>query len=336
MIRVAVVGYGYWGPNLVRNYQEAKGTELVSVCDLDPSQIKKVQIRYPSVKTTCDFHDILNDPLVDAISIATPVATHHSLAMKALAAGKHLLVEKPLAGRYQDAIEMLEEAERRKLVLMVDHTFPYTGAVRKIKELVDSDELGEIYYYYDSVRVNLGLFQRDVSVIWDLAVHDLSIIEYLFPQSPSAVSATGMAHFRDQPENVAYLTLFWERNFVAHVNVNWLAPVKIRQTLIGGGKKMVVYDDLEFTEKIKVYDKGISVTENEEEIYKRRIGYRIGDMWAPVLDRTEALARLVEHFAACVEGREQPITTGASGARIVRIMEAATESLTKRGQVIKL
>ena len=259
--------------------------------------------------------------------------THYDLALAALQAGKHVLVEKPLASTAEQARRLIEIADGGGRVLMVDHTFVYTGAVRKIRELIVAQVLGDIYYY-DSARVNLGLFQHDVSVLWDLAVHDLSVIDYLFGVRPHSVSATGVSHVPGQPENIAYLTLFFENNMVAHINVNWLAPVKIRRILIGGSQKMVVYDDLEPSEKIKIYDKGISV--KNESIYDILISYRTGDMLAPQLDKTEALKAEVAHFAECVAGTTQPITNGRAGLRVVQILEAATQSMAEKGRTTEI
>ncbi len=255
--------------------------------------------------------------------------------MTALKAGKHVLVEKPLAATAEEAAQLVEEAERRNLVLMVDHTFVYSGAVRKIRELIDAGELGDLYYY-DSVRVNLGLFQRDVGVLWDLAVHDLAVIDYLLPGRPVSVSAVGIGHVADVQENMAYLTLFYEPALIAHRNVNWLAPVKIRQTLIGGSRKMVVYDDLEPSEKIKVYDCGVTVDRDPEEEYATRIGYRTGDMWAPQLDRTEPLSREVREFMHCIEHGERPVADGRAGLRVMHILEAAAQSMRENGRPVPL
>ena len=286
MIGIGVVGYGYWGPNLVRNLAEIPGANLVAVCDLAVERLAPVKARYPTVDITNSFDELLRDPRIDAIAIATPVSTHFSLAMKALMAGKNVFVEKPMASTADEARRMVEEAARRGLVLAVDHTFIHTGAVRKMREIAERD-LGEIYYY-DSVRVNLGLFQHDVSVVWDLAVHDLAIMDYVLDEKPVAVSATGMSHVLGEPENIAYLTLFYESKLIAHIHVNWLAPVKVRRTLIGGSHKMIVYDDLEPSEKVKVYDKGITLNgnpqKNGEKIHQMLVGYRTGDMHAPQLD----------------------------------------------------
>jgi predicted dehydrogenase len=335
MIRLGVIGYGYWGPNLVRNFVEARGSQLIAVSDLRPERLAFVKGRYPAIKTTTDHRDLLVDPNIDAIAIATPVSTHYEIAMQALKAGKHVLVEKPMTATSEQAIRLVEEAERLSRILMVDHTFVYTGAVRKIRDLVEQNELGEIYYY-DSVRVNLGLFQHDVNVIWDLAVHDLSIMDYVLGVFPVAVSATGMSHLSGQPENVAYVTLFFETNMIAHLHVNWLSPVKVRRTLVGGSLKMIVYDDLEPSERIKVYDKGVTVNKSSESVYQMLIGYRTGDMWAPQLDITEALRVEALHFLRCIEKGERPLTDGEAGLRVVKVLEAATQSMLERGRPVKL
>jgi len=335
MIRVGIIGLGYWGPNLLRNFAGADGAQVTMACDLRADRLAHIAKRYPTVQTTTDVSALLRDTTIDAVAIATPVSTHFELAMAALQAGKHVLVEKPLAGSSDQARRLTDEADRRQLTLMVDHTFVYTGAVRRIAEMVARKEVGDIYYY-DSVRVNLGLFQHDVNVVWDLAVHDLAILDYVLPAKPRAVSATGMTHVGSGPENIAYLTLFFDDRLIAHVHVNWLAPVKIRRTLIGGSQRMIVYDDLEPSEKIKVYDKGITVNSDPQSVYQLLVGYRAGDMWAPHLDATEALATEAAHFIACVQDRVRPTTDGHSGARVVRIVEAACESMAARGRLIEL
>ncbi|MFN6537281.1 MAG: Gfo/Idh/MocA family protein [Nostoc sp. EkiNYC01] len=335
MINIGVIGYGYWGPNLVRNFVEMPGVQVRTVSDFKAELLTKVQARYPAIQITQDCQDIFTDPKIDAVAIATPVSTHFELALAALQAGKHVLVEKPMTTTSEQAIRLIEEAEKRNLVLMVDHTFVYTGAVRKMHDLIATNSLGDIYYY-DSVRVNLGLFQHDVNVVWDLAVHDLSIMNYVLPSRPYAVSATGISHVPGEPENLAYLTLFFEKNLIAHINVNWLAPVKIRRTLIGGSQRMIVYDDLEPSEKLKIYDKGITVNGNSESVYQMMIGYRTGDMWSPKLDMTEALKTEGLHFINCIEKGDRPLTDGEAGLRVVKILEAATQSLKKQGQLIEL
>jgi predicted dehydrogenase len=330
-----VIGYGYWGPNLVRNFVECPETEVVGVADLNPDRLALIGRRYPAVQTTTDYAELLRNPDIDAVAISTPVTSHFPLAMEALKAGKHVLVEKPMTASSEQGMRLIEEAERRKLVLMVDHTFVYTAAVRKIRDLIDQDSLGQIYYY-DSTRVNLGLFQHDVDVIWDLAVHDLSIMEYILPESPVAVSATGISHVAGAAENIAYVTAFYESSLIAHLNVNWLSPVKVRRTLIGGSRKMVVYDDTESSEKVKLYDKGITVKNGPESVYKLLVGYRSGDMYCPQLDVTEGLRVEAQHFADCIENGKTPLTDGYAGLRVVSVLEAATESMKNRGMSVPL
>ena len=335
MIKLGVIGYGYWGPNLVRNFMEVPGSTVVAVCDLRPERLNQLTNRYPSIKTCTETQQLLHDPQIDAVAIATPVSTHFDLALAALRAGKHVLVEKPLAANSEQALQLIEEATSLKRVLMVDHTFVYTGAVRKIRELITDNQLGEIYYY-DAVRVNLGLFQHDVNVIWDLAIHDLSIMDYVLPSRAVAVSATGISNIPGQPENVAYITLFFGNPQIAHVHVNWLTPVKVRHTLIGGSDKMILYDDLEPSEKVKVYDKGVRVSQSPEDVYEMLVSYRSGDMWAPRLDATEALHTEALHFIDCIQNGKQPETDGQAGLRLVRIVEAAERSLRARGELVEI
>jgi len=335
MIKVGVIGYGYWGPNLVRNFSENQNVELAAVSDLRRDRLALAQRRSPGIRVTQDHRELLTDPTIQAVAIVTPVSSHFDLALQALQAGKHVLVEKPMTATSEQAVRLIEEAEKRNLTLMVDQTFVYTGAVRKIWELTSAGKLGQIYYF-DSTRVNLGLFQHDVDVIWDLAVHDLSIMDYVLPARPCAVAATGMNHVSGGTENIAYITIFFEDRLIAHINVNWLSPVKVRRTLIGGSKQMIVYDDMEPSEKVKVYDKGITVNGNPEAVYKMMIGYRAGDMCAPQLDVTEGLAREVQHFVDCIEQGQRPITDGYAGLRVVRILEAATRSMKQRGQLVEL
>lgn len=335
VIKVGVIGYGYWGPNLVRSMCEVPETSVVAVSDMREERLRLVSSRYPCVAVSTDYRTLLDNPEIDAIAIATPVHAHYELALQALQSGKHVLVEKPMTSTSEQALHLIDEAERRKLVLLVDHTFVYTGAVRKIKELVALGRLGDIYYY-DSTRINLGLFQRDVDVIWDLAVHDLAIMDYVLPATPCAVAATGINHVRGGTENLAYLTVFFEENLIAHVNVNWLSPVKIRRTLIGGSKQMIVYDDMEPSEKVKIYDKGITVTNGSDSLYKALVGYRSGDMFAPQLDVSEALKVELQHFAHCIETGATPITGGLAGLQVVRILESASQSMRLRGKLIEL
>jgi predicted dehydrogenase len=335
MMKIGVVGYGYWGPNLVRNFAETPNATVAAVADLDPAKLGVVQRRYPSVTTTTRVDDLLNDPTIDAIVIATPVSTHFDLGMAALKAGKHLWLEKPMTETLEQAQRLVDEADRRNRVLLVDHTFVYTGAVQKMAELAHHGDLGDIFYY-DSIRINLGLFQRDVSVISDLAVHDFSILDHLLEERPVAVTASGMNHFPGTPENLAYVTLYYDSGTIAHVNVSWLAPVKVRQILLGGSRKMVAYDDLEPSEKIKVYDKGVSFTDDPAKIQEMRVGYRTGDMWAPKLVMTEALRVECEHFVDCIANSRTPRTDGQLGLRVVELIEAASQSMHRQGETVNL
>lgn len=330
MIGIGVIGYGYWGPNLVRNFGQVEGGGVVAVCDQNPDRLATVNKLYPAIRTYTDVTEMLQDAEVDAVAVATPVTSHFPLAKQALEAGKHVFVEKPFTATSAEGEQLIAIADERKLTLMVDHTFIYTSSVRKIHELVSTGELGDLYYF-DSVRVNLGLFQSDVSVMWDLAVHDLSIMDYLLGQDPVSVAATGVAHVAGQPVNMAYLTCMFPDNLIAHFHVNWLAPVKVRQTLVCGSEKMVVFDDVETSEKIKVYDKGVTLDGGVEETYERRIGYRSGDMWAPRLETVEALAVEAEHFIECINTGATPLSDGRAGLRIVRILEAAHESMDNNG-----
>ena len=334
-IRVGVVGYGYWGPNLVRNFSELEKAEVVWVVDRDDSRFDLISRRFPATKTTTDVDDLLRDESVDAVVIATPVNTHFKLARAALRADKHVWIEKPMTETLEEAKILTEEARARERVLFVDHTFIYTGAVSHMAKVIESGQLGTVYYY-DSVRVNLGLFQRDVNVISDLAVHDFSILDHLLGEHPVAVTASGTNHFPGTPENLAYVTLYYESGTIAHVNVSWLAPVKVRQTLIGGSEKMIVYDDLQPSEKLKIYDKGVSFTEDPDQIYDMRVGYRTGDMTAPRLDTREALGLASEHFVDCIRTGRTPRTDGGMGSRIVQLVEAATRSMRARGETVQI
>ncbi len=335
MIRSAVIGCGYWGPNLARNFSETPGSCLVGVADLDPKRLAVMKARYPGIRATTDHREILSDPGVDAVAISTPVRTHFALAMEALQAGKHVLVEKPMTMTSEEGERLVEAAEKADRTLMVDHTFVYTPAVRKLRELLDAGELGEVLYY-DSVRINLGLFQHDVNVLWDLAVHDLSIMDFLVGRAPEAVSATGVSHFPGRPEDVAYLTCFFSGNLIGHCHVNWLSPVKIRRTVIGCSRRMAVYDDLEPSEKVRVYDKGVTLTDDTEGRYRLLVSYRTGDAWIPNLPATEALGVEIAHFLDCIRNRRVPLTDGQAGLRLVRMLEAASASLAQRGAPVNL
>jgi predicted dehydrogenase len=335
LIRVGVIGCGYWGPNLLRNFAEAPGCQLAAASDRIAARLDPVKRRYPGIAVSVDPAALIEDPAIDAVAIATPVSTHYELALRALRAGKHVLVEKPLAATTPQARELVEEADRRGLVLLVDHTFIYTGAVRRIRELVQSGELGELYYY-DSVRINLGLFQHDVNVVWDLAAHDLAILDYVLPVRPRAIAATGMSHVPGGLEDVAYLTLHFDDSMLGHLHVNWLSPVKIRRTVIGGSRRMVVYDALEPSEKIRIYDRGITVEDASEHAYELQIGYRTGDMWAPQLDLTEALASVAADFLACIDAGTRPQTDGEAGWRVVSMLEAASRSMAEGGRSVEI
>ncbi len=333
MIRVGVIGYGYWGPNIVRNFQGLQSARVEMVCDANPAALARARKAYPGITTCSDPADILTSPAIDAVAVITPVWTHYELAKKALENGKHVFVEKPFTSSSAQADELIELAARKKLTIMVDHTFLFTGAVRKIRELTDSGALGDLYYY-DSLRVNLGLFQHDVSVIWDLAPHDLSIMDYIIKGEPEAIVATGEKHLNDV-EDVAFMTIYFPGSVIAHINVNWLSPVKIRTTLIGGQKKMIVWNDLVADEKIRVYDRGVQITSGDG-IRDLLVSYRTGDMWAPQVEQMEALHAELDYFAKCVTDRKVPFNDGVAGLRIVRMLEAAEESIQKRGELVRL
>jgi predicted dehydrogenase len=333
VVRFGVIGYGYWGPNVVRNLNQLEKADVAGVCDVNPKARQRFQRAYPHISLTSDPSQLMSSPEIDAIAVITPVWTHYELAKAALENGKHIFVEKPFTSNVAQAEELIALAATKNLKIMVDHTFLFTGAVKKIKELLDQGALGSLYYY-DSTRVNLGLFQHDINVLWDLAPHDLSIMDYLIQERPEAIVATGQTHLNGF-EDVAFLTLYFPDKIIAHLNVNWLSPVKIRTTLIGGEKKMLVWNDLEADEKIKIYDKGVSVT-NSEGLYKLLVNYRSGDMWAPQLEQVEALHRELEYFVECIVNDKTPINGGEAGLNVVRMLEAATESLRHRGALVRL
>src|SRR5437870_7823163 len=334
---IGVIGCGYWGPNLLRNFAENEAAQLRLICDLDDARLAAMGRRYPAARATNDYQNLLADSELDAVAIVTPVATHFQIAKEALLAGKHVLVEKPLTSTARQAEELIELAERNRRTLMVDHTFVHTGAVRKMKEIVASNELGDLLYF-DSIRINLGLFQRDINVLWDLAPHDLSIMDYLIGRQPVGLSALGSCHIEPGIENIAYLVMKFPDDFIAHFHFNWLAPVKIRRTLIAGSRKMILYDDIEPTEKVRVYDKGVTTNrvDNREADYQTLVSYRTGDVWAPKLDTTEALRYVVAEFLDSVGEARQPLTDGVSGLRVVRLLDAAQQSIKTGGQVVFL
>jgi predicted dehydrogenase len=334
MLRIGVIGFGYWGPNIVRNFGMVNESQVTMVCDMNPQVLKKVKKAYPLIRVTADSATMIKDPQVDAVAIATPVFTHFALAKMALQQGKSVFVEKPFTYTVAEAEELIELARKKNQKIMVDHTFLYTGAVRKIKNLVDDHVLGDLYYF-DSVRVNLGLFQHDVNVVWDLAPHDISIMHYLIGDKPQAVVATGAGHFGRKLEDIAYLTIYYPRNVLAHINVNWLSPVKVRTTLIGGKKKMLVWNDLEPDEKIKIYDKGVEVRTKEGQ-YNLLVDYRSGDMWAPKIDQTEALRLIAEKFVDYVINGGTVLNDGVAGLNVVKMLTAASESLSNKGKTVYL
>lgn len=333
-MKVAIIGVGYWGPNLVRNFLNLNEVENVVACDCDESLLEKIRSRFIGVETEPNYEKVLERPDVQVVAIATPVSKHFEIAKKALLAGKHCWIEKPMTQSAAQAEELIALAEEKNLKLFVDHTFIYTGAVRKMKEVVSSGRLGDLYYF-DSVRVNLGIFQHDVNVVWDLAPHDLSIMDYLIGKKPLAVSAVGSCHVGNDLADIAYITLQFENDFIAHLHVNWLAPVKVRKILIGGTKSMVVFDDMENSDKLKIYDTGIEV-KNREGIYETLVQYRTGDMLSPKLNQTEALAVATEHFIDCVLNDKNPITDGKSGLNVVRILEATSASINNNGKFVDI
>jgi predicted dehydrogenase len=333
VVKFGVVGYGYWGPNVVRNLDQYDGSEVVAVCDKSPAARKRIQKTYPHIGVFSETADLLSSTEIDAVAIVTPVWTHYELTKAALENGKHVFVEKPFTSDSAQAEELIELAEKKNLKIMVDHTFLFTGAVKKIGQLLEEGALGSIYYY-DSTRVNLGLFQHDVNVIWDLAPHDLSIIDHLIKETPEAVSATGQSHLNGH-EDVAFITVYFPNKIIAHINVNWLSPVKVRTTLIGCEKKMLVWNDLEADEKIKVYDKGVHIS-SREGLYNLLVNYRSGDMWSPQVEQIEALKQELAYFVDCIANNQTPFNDGAAGLRVVRLLEAANESVKQRGAFVRL
>lgn len=333
-LNIAVIGYGYWGPNIVRNFYSFKNVNVEFICDINPSSLKKSQQDFPFIKTTKNPKSIFSSQKIDAVAIVTPLSTHYELTKKALLSGKHVFVEKPFVSNSQQAKELLEISTKRKLIIMVDHTFLFTGSVRKIKELINNNVIGKLYYY-DSIRVNLGLFQNDTNVLWDLAPHDFSIMDYLIDEKPVGVVATGKDHFERGLEDTAFITVFFENNIIAHFNFNWLSPVKIRSVFIGGSKKMVVWNDLESNEKIKIYDKGVKIM-NKKNVRNILVDYRIGDILVPKIDMTEALKLEVGYFIDCVLKHKKPVNDGYQGLRIIKLLEATHSSLKKQGAFTKI
>jgi predicted dehydrogenase len=332
-VRVGVIGYGYWGPNIVRNFAALDSCQMVAVCDKNPAALKRAVKGYPGIHATSDFNEVLRSPDIDAVAVVTPVWTHFELAKAALENGKHVFVEKPFTSSARQAEQLIELAERKNLRIMVDHTFLFSGAVRKVRDLVDQGTLGPLYYF-DSTRVNLGLFQHDVSVVWDLAPHDLSIMDHIIREQPEAVVTTGSRHLNGVAD-MAFITVYFPGSLIAHINVNWLSPVKVRKTLIGGRDKMLVWDDLEPDEKIRIYDKGVDIT-NGQGVYDLLVSYRSGDVWAPKVDATEALKLELGYFADCIQKNVNPSNDGVAGLRVVRLLEAADQSLSEKGKIVAL
>lgn len=333
MLNVGVIGYGYWGPNIVRNFNGIEGSRVQLICDGNQNALNRAKKAHPYINTTDTWQDVVSSPDIDIVAVITPVSTHFELAKNALLNGKHIFVEKPFTATVAQAEELIELADKKKLKIMVDHTFIFTGAVRKMNQLINESVLGDLYYY-DSTRVNLGLFQKDVNVIWDLAPHDFSIMDYLIKERPVAISACGKAHVNGM-EDTAYITVHFSNKMIAHFNVNWLSPVKLRTTLVGGEKKMLVWNDLEADEKLKIYDKGVDV-KNAEGVYNLLVSYRSGDMWAPKVQQIEALKMEAEYFLACITNDEIPVNDGHSGLRVVKMLASCDESLKNNGLMIYL
>ncbi|MBZ8134447.1 Gfo/Idh/MocA family protein [Afifella sp. IM 167] len=335
MIRFGVIGYGYWGPNIARALMEVDAAAVHAIADVSSEALGRAGKRHPSVLLQSDWREVVADPAIDAIVVATPVNHHFEIALAALRAGKHVLVEKPMTADVGQAWRLVEEARRRSRVLMVDHTFVYTGAVQAIHGLIETGHLGDLYYY-DSIRVNLGNFQNDVNVIWDLAAHDFAILDFLSSSRPMAISATAAGFLSDRPENMAHLSVYYEDGSMANLNVNWLAPIKVRQVLLGGSRRMVIYDDMETSEKVKVYDRGVTLSDDPEAVQMRRVSYRVGDMWAPVISAKEALLTELEHFCSVIETGAAPMSDGLSGLRVVEMLSAASHSMRLRGQPVEM
>jgi predicted dehydrogenase len=335
VLKYGVIGYGYWGPNLVRVLNQAKGSTVAAVADKVPANLAKVAALYPKTVTHADGAAIINDPAIDVVAVATPVTTHYPLAAAALEAGKHVLVEKPLCGSLREAELLVELAAKKNRQIFTDHTFVYTGAVQKIAEMSEKGELGRVLYY-DSTRINLGLYQHDSNVIWDLVVHDLAILQRVMPSQPTAISATAVDPMGTNFASLAYVTLFYPGNAVAHVHASWLAPVKIRQVIVGGDKSMVVYDDISPSEKIRIYDKGVEFVRDPAREHAMKVEYRIGDMRAPVIDGREALAVLVDHANECFAANTPALTSGEVGMRIVKLLELADQSAARSGVILEV
>jgi len=335
LLTLAVIGCGYWGPNFIRNFTQFPAVRMKAAVDLNKERLRHIGQLYPSVQTTTSVDDVVGDPEIDAVVVATPVSTHHPISMALLRAGKHVLVEKPMAASVAEAEEMKAIAEERGLVMMAGHTFLYTAAVNKMKELIASGELGHVYYI-STTRVNLGLFQEDINVIWDLAPHDVSILNYILDAEPEAVSCTGQAYIQSGIEDVAFMHLVYPGDIVAHTHVSWLNPDKIRRFTVVGSKKMLVFDDVSTQEKIRVYDKGVTVQPHYDTFGEFQLSYRFGDIYTPRLDDSEPLKNECQHFVQCILKREKPRSNGEAGLAVVRVMERACDSIRLNGKQIPL
>jgi predicted dehydrogenase len=334
-MKIAVIGCGYWGPNLVRNFVQSNKVDGIICCDLDSKRLDRMKTLYPSVEVLTDYKDLLDRSDLDAVAIATPVKTHHPIAKDFLLHGKHVLVEKPFTHSYETALELIRLAEERKLILMVDHTFEYTAAVNKIKTIIENGELGKILYI-SCVRVNLGLFQPDINVVWDLAPHDISTILYIVGEIPISVNCQGKAHFHPGIEDVATMTLNFKNGIIAFIHSSWLDPNKIRRTTIVGSRRMLVYDDIEPQEKIKIYDKGVEVPPYYDTYADFHFSYRYGDIYSPRIEDYEPLKKECDHFIECIKRGIPPLTDGYNGLRVVSILEAASKSLRLSGKAVQI
>lgn len=334
-VAVAVIGCGYWGANYVRNFHENEGSRVVSVADVLPERLEEVRTHYPDTRATTDVVHLLQDPEIEAVAIATPASTHYGLCRAALEAGKHVVLAKPMAGTAAEAEQLNELSQRLGLTLLVDHTFLYSPPVRKIRELLEAGELGEPYYF-DSVRINLGPYRSDVNAVWDLAAHDISIATYLFGRDPLFVHAVGASHSPSGHEDVAYVTLTYSDELLAHCHVNWLSPVKIRQTLVAGSEKMLVWNDLAPDEQLRIYDRGITVSPDADDVYKLIVDYRMGEILTPHLEQYEPIAAMVDHFLECVRASQRPLTDGEFGVRMARLLDAAALSLQTGGSPVEV
>jgi len=336
MINVAVIGYGYWGPNLVRNFIENPSTNVSYVCDIDESRLKMIRYKNFRMKPVTNYQDIIKDDNVQLVAIATPVSTHYKIACDMLKAGKHVFIEKPMTLNSSQAEKLIELADKKNLIIFVDHIYIYTGAVRTVKSLLSSRGIGDIYYF-DSIRVNLGLFQHDVNVIWDLAPHDFSIMDYLIDEKPVSISTIGASRVFGRIEDIAYISVQFKNGLIAHFHVNWMSPVKIRRIIIGCSKKMIVFDDLNVDEKVKVYDRGFKLMHaSKDQLYRSLVQYRIGDMYSPRIDTTEALKVEISHLVDCMKSNKRPVTDGEAGLRVIRLLEASQKSLKRGGAFVKI